>query len=233
MISKTVIAGLTFLVLILTSAFAQDWRKSPLNSKNSDAWRNRPYTGKTSDSWRKSRLNSNDSQLRWNKNKWQKSKMHWRNSSTTWNKKNWQDRPTHWRNSANKWNKQQWRDNPFNWRNSDLEWKNNRKRYERGSIRQEIKEWESPNVQKPPDNTEEKKEAPQAEEDLQPQIEIIEVDDNLSDDAFTEAADDSSDQKNLIVVYGSQGVKVIQQSEPSIKKFDDGTIVIYGSSSEN
>jgi hypothetical protein len=231
MIPKTVIAGLTFLVFIFTSAFAQDWRNSPLNSKNSDAWRNQPYTGKTSDSWRKSGLNSNDSQLRWNKNNWQKSNMYWRNTGTTWNKKNWQDRPTHWRNSANKWNQQQWRGNPLNWRNSDLEWKNNRKRYERGSTQQEIKEWVSPNVQTPPDNTEEKKEAPEAEEDFQPQIEIIEVDDN--DDAFTEAADDSSGKTNSIVVYGSQGVKVIQPSEPSIQKFDDGMIVIYGSGSEN
>lgn len=229
MINKYAIIAIISSILIITSVSAQDWRSAPLKSKTSNEWRKKPYTGKTSDSWRKSKLNSNDSQLRWNKNKWQKSKMYWRNSSTTWNKKNWQDRPTNWRNSRNKWSKEKWRDNPLNWRNSDLEWKNNRKKLERGSTQQEIKEWESPNLQPPPDNTEEKKEAPKAEKDFQPQIETIEVDDNLSDGAFTEAADYSPGKTNSIVVYGSQGVKVIKQNEPSIKKFADGSIVIYGS----
>jgi hypothetical protein len=233
MIPKYVISGLTFLVLIFTSAFAQDWRNSPLNSKNSDAWRNKPYTGQTSDSWRKSPLNSNDSQLRWNKNQWQKSKLNWRNSNTRWNKKNWQDRPTNWRNSPNKWNKEKWRDNPLNWRNSDLEWKNSRRRLEPESAKQEIKEWGSPKIQELPSDTEETKAEPSAKEDFKPQMEIVVSDDNISKGSITEATKHFSAKDNSIVVYSSEGVKLIQPDQSNIKQFDDGTVVIYGTNSDN
>jgi len=66
MISKYAIIGLTSLVLIVTAAYAQEWRNSPVKSKTSNECRKKPYTEKTSNSWRKSPLNSNDSQLRWN-----------------------------------------------------------------------------------------------------------------------------------------------------------------------
>jgi hypothetical protein len=233
MVHRYAIIGLIFLILILTSASAQDWRDSPLKSKTSNEWRNKSYTSKTSDSWRNSSLNSKNSRLRWNKNKWQNSKMYWRNSETTWNKKSWQDSSTYWRNSPNKWNKKQWSDNPLNWRNSDLEWKNSRKRLERGAAKQEIKEWATPKTQESPNNTEKIKEAPKAEEDLKPQIEIISIDDTISKDSSTEAAKYHTGKNNSIVMYSSDGVKQITQGEPVTKKFDDGSIVIYGSQSKN
>jgi hypothetical protein len=232
MIPRYAIIGLISLVFSFASAYAQDWRNSPLKSKTSNEWRNKSYTNKTSDSWRNSSLNSKNSRLRWNKNKWQNSKMYWRNSETTWNKKSWQDSSTYWRNSPNKWDKKQWRDNPLNWRNSDLEWKNSRKRLERRSAKQEIKEWGSPKTQEPPDNTEETKKAPEAEEDLKLQIEIIAVDNTRSKDS-TETAKYPTGQKNSIVVHSSDGVRQITQGEPITKKFDDGSIVIYGSQSNN
>jgi hypothetical protein len=233
MVHRYAIIGLISLVFSFTSAYGQDWRNSPLKSKTSNEWRNKSYTSKTSDSWRNSSLNSKNSRLRWNKNKWQNNKMYWRNSETTWNKKSWQNRSTYWRNSPNKWNKKQWRDNPLNWRNSDLEWKNSRKRLERRFAKQEIKEWGAPGAQEPPNNTEETEKAPEAEEDLKPQIEIIAVDDTISKDSSTETAKYSTGQKNSITVYSSDGVKQITQGEPITKKFDDGSIVIYGSQSNN
>jgi hypothetical protein len=233
MINKLAIISFVTSVLVFTSAYAQDlrnsWRDSPLKSKTSNQWRKKPYTSGTSDSWRKSPLHSNDSELRWNRKTWEKSRLNWRDSNTSWDKKNWQKRSTNWRNSPNRWNKDKWQNNPLNWRNSDLEWKNSRRKYNRGSTQKEIKEWESPNVKTPPDNTDDQKEATKAEEGFQPRIEIIEVDDNLLDDAFTEAIDYSSGKTNSIMMYGSQGVKVVKQNEPGIKKFNDDSIVIFGS----
>jgi hypothetical protein len=69
----------SFLALICTSAYAQDWkdnwRKSPLASKNSNEWRNKPYKTTTTDNWRNSPFSAkqSQSQLRWNRGKWQKS----------------------------------------------------------------------------------------------------------------------------------------------------------------
>ena len=233
MLHKYAIIGLISSVLVFTPAYAQDWRNSPLKSKTSNEWRKKPYTSGTSNSWRKSPLNSNDSQLRWNKNKWEKSRLNWRNSNTRWDKKKWQDSLTNWHNSPNRWNKEKWRDNPLNWRNSDLEWKNNRKRYDRGSARQEIKEWGSPKIQEPPSDIKETKAEPSAKEDLKPQMEIVVSDDNISKDSVAEAAKSSSAKDNSIVVYSSEGVKLIQPGQSNIKQFDDGTIIIYGTNSEN
>jgi hypothetical protein len=233
MVHKYAIIGLISSVLIFPSAHAQDWRNSPLKSKTSNEWRKKPYTTGTSDKWRKSGLHSNDSQLRWNKSKWEKSKIYWRNSSTRWNKKNWEDSPLNWRNSPNRWNKENWRYNPLNWRNSDLEWKNNRKRYESGSAKQDIKEWGSPETQTLPSDTEEKKEEAKTEEDLKPQIEIITADENISEGSITATAKHFSAKDNSIVMYSSKGVELIEQSELITKKYDDGTIVIYGSNSGN
>ena len=227
MINKYALIGMISSFLIVTSVYAQDWRNSPLKSKTSNEWRKKPYTSKTSDSWRKSKLNSNDSKLRWNKNKWQKSKMYWRNSGTTWNKKNWQDRPANWRNFPNIWNKEKWRNNPLNWRNSDIEWKNNRKRYERGSTQQEIKEWESPKIQESPSDIKETKKKLSAKEDLKPQMEIVVQDDSISEGSVTETTIHSSIKDYSIVVYCSEGVKLIMPDQSNVKQFDDGSIIIY------
>ena len=75
MINKSTIIALSSLALICTSAYAQDWkdnwRNSPLTTKNSNEWRKKPYTGKTSDSWRDSPLSArqSESNLKWNKGK--------------------------------------------------------------------------------------------------------------------------------------------------------------------
>jgi hypothetical protein len=230
MVNKYAIIGLISSVLVFTSAYAQDWRNSPLKSKTSNEWRKKPYASGTSDSWRKSPLNSNDSQLRWNKNKWGKSRLNWRNSNTRWDKKNWQDSSTYWRNFRNKWDKENWRDNLLNWRNSPLEWKYNRKKYERGSTKQEIKEWKSPKIQKLPGDTEETKKEPNVEENLKPHMEIVVSDDNISKGSTTQTAKHSSAKEFSVVVYGSEGVKLIKKSEPITKKLDDRAIVIYGGS---
>jgi hypothetical protein len=87
MINKSAIIALSCMALKCTSAYAQDWRdnwrNSPLTSKNSNEWRKKPYISKTSDRWRSSPLSArqSESKLRWNKDKWQKSSMNWRNSS--------------------------------------------------------------------------------------------------------------------------------------------------------
>ena len=233
MVRKYAIIGLISSVLIFTWAHAQDWRNSSLKSKAANDWRKKPYTTGTSDNWRKSGLRLNDSQLRWNKNKWGKSKIYWRNSSTRWNKKKWEGSPLNWRNSPNRWNKEKWRHNPLNWRNADLEWKNSRKRYESGSTKQDIKKWGSPQVQTPPNDTEEKKEEAKTEEDLKPQIVTITADENSSEGSITETTKHLSSKDNSIVIYSSEGVKLLKQSEPITKKYDDGTTVIYGSNSGN
>jgi hypothetical protein len=147
--------------------------------------------------------------------------------------KKWEDNPLNWRKSPNRWNKEKWRHNPLNWKNSDLEWKNSRKRYESGSAKQDIKEWGLPQTQTPPRDTEEKKEESKTEEDLKPQIVTITTDENFSEGSITETAKHFTAKDNSIVVYSSEGVKLIKQSEPITKKYDDGTTVICGSNSTN
>ena len=53
------------------------------------------------------------------------------------------------------------------------------------------------------------------------------VDDNISNDSKTKVDKYSTDQDNSIMVYGTEGAKVINPGKPITKKFDDGSIVIY------
>ncbi len=140
MINKyTILITLSYLTLIFTSAFAQDWkdtwRSSPLTTKTSNEWRNKPYTTKTSDSWRNSPFSARQSQsnLRWNRGKWQKSPSYWRNKPYT-------ERPVVSDKWQNRWNKTRWRYSLINWKYSQLRYKNTMEKYEGGTVIQEVRE---------------------------------------------------------------------------------------------
>ena len=147
MINKsTIIIAMSSLFLIFTSLHAQDWkdtqdwkdnwRKSPLTSKNSNEWRNKPYVSKTTDNWRNSPLSAKQSQskLRWNTNEWKKNPTNWRN-------KPYIKKPVSSEGWQNRWDKRKWRYSPLNWRYSELGYKNTIRRYESEPIVREVREW--------------------------------------------------------------------------------------------
>ena len=71
LISKISLTILTLFVLIVTSAYAQDWGYDPLTRKTSnDTWYNAPMAGNNYDNWANSPLNPwNNSEFQWNVNK--------------------------------------------------------------------------------------------------------------------------------------------------------------------
>lgn len=138
MIKKSTIIALIFLTLVCSSAYSQgwknNWRNSPLTTKNSNEWRNKPYTTKTSDSWRNSPLSArqSESKLRWSRSKWQNSPSYWRN-------KPYMERPVASERWENRWDKRKWRYSPLNWRYSELGYKNTIRRYESEPIVREVR----------------------------------------------------------------------------------------------
>jgi hypothetical protein len=64
-------------------------------------------------------------------------------------------------------------------------------------------------------------------------MEIVVSDDNISKGSITEATKHFSAKDNSIVVYSSEGVKLMQPDQSNIKQFDDGTVIIYGTNSDN
>jgi hypothetical protein len=231
MINKSTIVAMIFLALICTSVHAQEvkkrnwqdsWRSNPNASKTSNEWRKKPYVGKTSDSWRNSPLSTKQSQskLRWDKSGYEKSTMNWRNNPSV-------KKPVDSDSWQNRWDKKKWRDSPLNWRHSDLEWKKNRKNLERGATKQKIKEWKATKEQELASDAEKTLEETEFQKDLKPQMEVISVDDNISDDSMTKAAKYSNGKDSSITVYNTEGVKIIKPDKPITKKFDDGSIIVY------
>lgn len=231
MIYKSTIVAMICLALICTSTYAGEvrkgdwkdtWRNNPNASKTSNAWRKKPYVGKTSDSWRNSPVSAKQSQskLRWDKSGYEKSSMNWRNNPSV-------KKPINSSSWQNRWDKKKWRDNPLNWRNSDLEWKKSRKNLERGVTTPKIKEWGSSKVQKLASDAEKPVEEPEDEKDLKPQMEVISVDDNISNESKTKVGKYPTDHDNSIMVYDSEGAKVVKPGKPITKKLDDVSTIIY------
>ena len=231
MIYKSTIVAMICLVLISTSTYAGDvrkydwkdtWRNGPNSSKNSNAWRKKPYVGKTSDDWRNSPISAKQSQskLRWDKTRYEKSSMNWRN-------KPYVKKPIDSGSWQNRWDKKKWRDSPNNWRNSDLEWKKSRKNLEPGVTAPKIKEWGAPKVQEIAKDAGKPVEEPEDKKDLKPQMEVISVDNNISNESKTKNGKYSTGHNNSIMVYSSEGAKVIKPGKPTTKKLDDGSTVIY------
>jgi hypothetical protein len=229
MIYKSTIVAMICLALISTSTYAEEvrkrdwkdkWRNIPNASKTSNEWRKKPYVGKASDNWRNSPLSTKQSQskLRWDKGGYEKSSMNWRNNPYV-------IKPIDSGSWQNRWDKKKWRDNPLNWRNSDLEWKKSRKNIERGVTTRKIKEWGSTKVQEFASDAEKTVEEPE-EKDLKPQMEIISLDRNSLNDSKTRVGKYYTGQDNFIMVYDTEGAKVIKPGKPITKKFD-GSIVLY------
>jgi hypothetical protein len=225
MLNKKTILALSSLAFICTSAYAQDWkdnwRNSPLTTKNSNEWRKKPYISKTSDRWRSSPLNArqSESKLRWNKDKWQKSSMNWRNSSYI-------KRPVDSNKWKNRWDKRKWRYSPLNWRYSELRYKNTIKKYEGGTILIEVKEW-VPSDREPDKApiSEEKKEF------VKPQIEII---DEKVETISEEASQNLGNAENYFIVYsGKNFFKIKKNAQKYVHLAPGGLIEIYSSSFKN
>jgi len=225
MINKSTIIALSFLALICTLAYAQDWkgnwRNSPPTTKNSNEWRKKPYTGKTSDSWRDSPLSArqSESNLKWNKGKWQKSSMNWRNSPYV-------KRPVDSSRWQNRWDKRKWRYSPLNWRNSELRYKNTIKKYESGSVLQKIKEWV------PSDREADKAPIPEEKKEyVKPQIQTIgEEIETISE----EAPHNLGHTENYFIVYsGKNSFKIEKNVQKSIHLAPGGLIEVYSSSAAN
>ena len=140
MIIKSTIIALSSLAFVYVSAYAQEWkdnwRNSPLTTKNSNEWRKKPYGSKTSDRWRNSPLSArqSESKLRWDKIKWQKSPTYWRNSPYI-------KKPVASKSWNNRWDKRKWRSSPLNWRHSQLRYKNTIQRHTSHPVSREVKEW--------------------------------------------------------------------------------------------
>jgi len=226
MINKSaIIVALSSLALICTTAYAQDWkdnwRNSPLTSKNSNEWRKKPYVSKTSDAWRNSPLSARQSQskLRWNTSKWQKSPTYWRNKpyikkpidSSKWN---------------NRWDKRKWRYSPLNWRHSELRYKNTIKKYERESVVQEVREWASSDIEADKESiSQEKKEYAKAQiETITEEVETI----------SEKAPDNLGHTKNyFIVISGKTSFRIEKNVQKSIHLAPGGLIEIYSSRAAN
>jgi hypothetical protein len=225
MIKKSTIIALSFVALICTSANAQgwkdDWRNSPLISKNSTEWRQKPYTGMPSDTWRNSPLSARQSQskLRWNKDKWQKSPSYWRNSPYI-------KKPIDSSKWQNRWNKRKWRYSPLNWRYSELGYKNTIRRYESESVIQEVRVWV------PSDVESEKASVPEEKKEyVKPQIETIgEEVKTISENA----PQNLGHTEDYFIVYGGESIVRIQKNvQKSIHMARGGVIEIYSSKDEN
>ena len=225
MIKKSTIIALSFVALICTSANAQgwkdDWRNSPLISKNSNEWRQKPYTGMPSDTWRNSPLSARQSQskLRWNKDKWQKSPSYWRNSPYI-------KKPIDSSKWQNRWNKRKWRYSPLNWRYSELGYKNTNRRYESESVIQEVRVWVlSDGESEKASISEEKKEY------VKPQIETI------SEEVKTiseNAPQNLGHTEDYFIVYGGESIVRLQKNvQKSIHMTPGGLMEIYSSKDEN
>jgi hypothetical protein len=226
MIKKsTTIIALSFLALVCSSAYAQDWkdywRKSPLISKTSNEWRNKPYTTKTSDSWRNSPLSARQSQskLRWNTGKWQKSPSYWRNNPYI-------KRPVASDRWQNRWDKRKWRYSPLNWRNSELRYKNTVKKYEGGTVIQEVREWEPSDMEADKETIpKEKKEYAKTQiETITEEVETIseKAPNNLghTDNYFT-------------VISGKQPFRIEKNVHKTTHIAPGGLMEIYSSKTEN
>jgi hypothetical protein len=225
MIIKSTILALIFLTLFCTSAYAQDWkdnwRNSPLTTKNSNEWRKKPYTSKTSDRWRISLVSTrqSESKLRWDKVKWQKSPTYWRNSA-------YQKRPLSPKSWNNRWDRNQWRYSPLNWRNSQLRYKNTIKKYTSSSVPREVKEWvisdgEASNGSIP----EEQKTY------VKPQIETISGE---IETINKEAPHNLENSENYFILYkGGKSFKIEKRVKKNIHLAPGGLIEIYSSSAEN
>jgi len=226
MINKsTIIVTLSSLALICTSAYAQgwkdNWRNSPLISKNSNEWRQKPYTGMQSDTWRNSPLSArqSESKLRWKKDKWQKSPTYWRNSPYI-------KRPITSDRWQNRWDKRKWRYSPLNWRYSELGYKNTIRKYESESVIQEVREWV------PSDVESEKASVPEEKNEYaKAQIETI-----------TEEAETISEKapNNLghtdnyfTVISGKQTFRLEKNVHKTIHMAPGGLMEIYSTKAEN
>jgi hypothetical protein len=226
MIKKsTIIIFSSLLALICTSAYAQswkdNWRKSPLTSKNSNEWRNRPYTTKTSDSWKNSPFSArqSESQLRWNRSKWQKSPSYWRN-------KPYIKRPITADKWQNRWDKRRWRYSPLNWRYSGLRYKNTMSRYESEPNVREVRVLiVSDEKSEEASASEEKKEYTKA------QIEKI-TDESETD--FKKAPDSLGHTENYFtVIGGKQTFKIEKNVQKTAHMAQGGLVEIYSSKAGN
>jgi hypothetical protein len=226
MINKsTFMILLTFMALICTSVYAQDWkgswRKSPLTSQNSNEWRNKPYTTTTIDNWRSSPLSARQSQskLRWNRGKWQKSSIYWRNNPYI-------KRPISSDKWQNRWDKRKWRYSPVNWRYSDLRYKNTIRRYESEPVVREVRvlvllDGKSEKVSVP----ERKKEYAKA------QVETI-TEETETDSK--KAPDNLGDTDNFFTVTsGKQTFRIEKNAQKTVHMALGGLMEIYSSKPEN
>jgi hypothetical protein len=219
------------LFLIFTSLHAQDWkdtqdwkdnwRKSPLTSKNSNEWRNKPYVSKTTDNWRNSPLSAKQSQskLRWNTNEWKKNPTNWRN-------KPYIKKPVSSEGWQNRWDKRKWRDSPLNWRNSELRYKNTVKKFEGGTVIQEVRELGSPDIEadKEPISQERKEYKKAKVETITEEVEII----------SEKTPDNLGHTKNyFIVTSGEKSFRIEKNVHKSIHMAPGGLMEIYSSKAEN
>jgi hypothetical protein len=225
MINKSAIIALSCMALKCTSAYAQDWRdnwrNSPLTSKNSNEWRKKPYISKTSDSWRSSPLcaRQSESKLRWNTGKWKKSSMNWRNSPYI-------KRPVDSSRWQNRWDKRKWKYSPLNCRNSELRYKNTTIKYKGGSVLQRVKEW------LPSDREADKAPIPEEKKEyVEPQIEtIVEEVERIPE----EAPYNLEHTENYFIVYsGKKAFKIEKNVQKSIHLAPGGLIEIYSSNAGN
>lgn len=58
-------------------------------------------------------------------------------------------------------------------------------------------------------------------------MEVISVDDNISNESKTKVGKYPTDHDNSIMVYDSEGAKVVKPGKPITKKLDDVSTVIY------
>jgi hypothetical protein len=226
MINKSaIIIVLSFLALICTSAYAQDWkdhwRKSPLISKNSNEWRNKPYVSKTTENWRYSPYSArqSQSQLRWNRGRWLNSSLYWRN-------KPYITRPITSDQWQNRWDKRKWRNSPLNWRYSDLRYKNTMRRYE-----------SEPNVREVivlvlSDEKSEKEAVPERKKEYtKAQIETI------TEEAETDSIKASDNlghtDNSFTVISGKQTFRIEKNVQKTAHMAQGGLMEIYGSKAEN
>ena len=225
MINKYVIFTLSFLSLICTSATAGDWkdnwRNSPLTTKNSNEWRKKPYGSRTSDSWRNSSLSARkfESKLRWEKVKSQKSSTYWRNSALL-------AKPVASKSWKNRWDKRQWRYSPLNWRYYQLRYKNTIKKFKSSSVSREVKQLLIS------ERKANQKSIPKEQKTyVKPQIETISGE---TQTITKEATQDGEHTDNYFTVYnGKHLFRVEKNLQKSIHLAPGGLIEIYSSSAAN
>jgi hypothetical protein len=226
MIKKsTIIIFSSLLVLVCTSVYAQswkdNWRKSPLTSKNSNEWRNKPYATMNSNSWRNSPLSARQSKskLRWNMSKWQKSSSYWEN-------KPYVERPVVSDKWQNRWNKTKWRYRLINWQYSGLRYKHTMNRYESEPNVREVR------VLMVSDEKSEKATVPERKKEYaKAQIETI----------TQEAESDSKEAPNSLghtdnyftVISEKQTFRLEKNVHKTVHMAQGGLMEIYSSKTEN